>query len=200
MPASSCIRMAASTCWSSSRLKRDASSSPASCCLRSSTSAAGRRRLPTTSARTPLSLIPFSVVAMDAIDRAVMMSRLHYLGTAARTAEPMWKLAVLTCMDARLDVHAMLGLRPGDAHVIRNAGGRATADAIRALAISQAVLAERIARATGQAFNEDFGTFTDPIQAVKEDVGRLRLSPHLAHRERIRGFMYELATSKLSEV
>jgi len=160
---------------------------------------------------------------MDAIDRAVMMSRLHYLGTAARTAEPMWKLAVLTCMDARLDVHAMLGLRPGDAHVIRNAGGRATADPIRALAISQAVLgtqevmvihhtecavgrfsqhelAERIARATGQAFNEDFGTFTDPIQAVKEDVGHLRLSPHLAHREKIRGFMYELATSKLSEV
>jgi carbonic anhydrase len=162
-------------------------------------------------------------VAVDAIDRAAMNSRLHYLGMAARTAEPMWKLAVLTCMDARLDVHAMLGLRPGDAHVIRNAGGRATSDAIRALAISQAVLgtrevmvihhtecavgrfsqhelAERIARATGQAINEDFGTFTDPIEALKADVGRLRLSPHLAHREKIRGFMYELATSKLSEV
>ena len=152
-----------------------------------------------------------------------MNSRLHYLGMAARTAEPMWKLAVLTCMDARLDVHAMLGLRPGDAHVIRNAGGRATADSIRALSISQAALgtrevmvihhtdcavgrfsqhelAERIAQATGQPFNEDFGTFTDPIEAVKEDVGRLRLSPHLAHREKIRGFMYELATSRLSEV
>src|SRR5256885_509133 len=182
--------MAASTCWSSSCLKCDASSSPASCCLRSSTSAAGRRRLPTTSART-LSPITFSVVGVDAIDRAAMNSRLHYLGMAARTAEPMWKLAVLTCMDARLDVHAMLGLRPGDAHVIRNAGGRATADSIRALSIAQA---------TGQPFNEDFGTFTDPIEAVKEDVGRLRLSPHLAHREKIRGFMYELATSKLSEV
>ncbi len=163
------------------------------------------------------------MVAVDAIDRAAMNSRLHYLGMAARTAEPMWKLAVLTCMDARRDVHAMLGLRPGDAHVIRNAGGRATADAIRALAISQAVLGtrevmvihhtdcavgrfsqhelvERIERATGQALNEDFGTFTDPIGAVKEDFGRLRLSPHLAHREKIRGFMYELATSKLSEV
>lgn len=160
---------------------------------------------------------------MDAIDRAVMNSRLHYLGTASRTVEPMWKLAVLTCMDARLDAHAMLGLRPGDAHVIRNAGGRASADAIRALAISQAVLgtrevmvvhhtecavgrftqqelAERIARATGHAFDEDLGTFADPMAAVKEDVGRLRLSPHLAHRDKIRGFMYDLATGKLSEV
>src|SRR5207244_9094066 len=134
--------MAASTCWSSSCLKCDASSSPASCCLRSSTSAAGRRRLPTTSVRT-LSPITLSVVAVDAIDRAAMNSRLHYLGMAARTAEPMWKLAVLTCMDARLDVHAILGLRPGDTHVIRNAGGRATGDAIRALSISQAALGTR---------------------------------------------------------
>lgn len=160
---------------------------------------------------------------MDAIDRALMNSRLHYLGTAARTIEPMWKLAVLTCMDARLDVHAMLGLRPGDAHVVRNAGGRANPDAIRAIAMSQAVmgtrevmvvhhtecavgrftqqeLASRIAQATGHAYNEDFGCFADPIEAVKEDVGRLRLSPHLAHKDKIRGFMFDLATSKLTEV
>src|SRR6266851_195338 len=128
---------------------------------------------------------------MDAIDRAFMNSRLHYLGMAARTAEPMWKLAVLTCMDARIDVQAVLGTR--EVMVIHHtecAVGR----------FSQHELAERIALATGQAFNEDFGTFTDPIEAVKEDVGRFCLSPHVAHREKIRGFMYELATSKLSEV
>jgi len=160
---------------------------------------------------------------MDAIDQVAMNSRLHYLGTAGRSVQPLLKLAVLTCMDARLDPAAMLGLRPGDAHVIRNAGGRASADAIRALAVSQAVmgtrevmvihhtecaagrftqseLAARIAQATGRAFSEDLDTFSDPIEAVKEDVGRLRVSPHLPHRDKIRGFMFDVATSKLSEV
>jgi carbonic anhydrase len=80
---------------------------------------------------------------MDAIDQAVMDSRLHFLGMAARTREPVMKLAVLTCMDARIDVNALLGLRPGDAHVVRNAGGRATADARRSIALSQAVLGTR---------------------------------------------------------
>src|ERR1700680_3925536 len=72
-----------------------------------------------------------------------MNTRLHYLGSAARIIEPVQHLAILTCMDARVDVSALLGLRPGDAHVIRNAGGRASADALRALAISQAVLHTR---------------------------------------------------------
>ena len=160
---------------------------------------------------------------MDAIDRVAMNSRLHYLGSAGRTPEPQLKLAILTCMDARLDPAAMLGLRPGDAHVIRNAGGRATPEAIRSLALSQAVmgtrevmvvhhtecaagrftqqeLAARIAVATGHAFSEDLGTFSDPIESIKEDVGRLRLSPHLAHRDKIRGFLFDLATSKLTEI
>src|SRR6202035_3513095 len=77
--------------------------------------------------------------AVDAIDRVVMNARLHYLGSAARIVEPVQHLAVLTCMDARVDPAALLGLRPGDAHIIRNAGGRASADALHALAISQAV-------------------------------------------------------------
>ena len=152
-----------------------------------------------------------------------MNTRLHYLGSAARTIEPRLKLAVLTCMDARVDVYGLLGLRPGDAHVIRNAGGRATEDAIKAVALSQAVLrtrevmvihhtecavgrfsqsdiANRIAQATGRPFTEDLGTFTDPAAAVVEDVGRLRESAHLVHRDKIRGFMYDLASSKLIEV
>lgn len=152
-----------------------------------------------------------------------MNSRLHHLGMAARYAEPVLKLAVLTCMDARIDAAALLGLRLGDAHVIRNAGGRATTDALHALAISQAVLgtrevmvmhhtdcamrrftqsemASRIAAATNRGFAEELGVFVDDEQALREDVGRLRLSPALAHRDRIRGFLYNLANGALTEV
>ena len=71
---------------------------------------------------------------MDAIDRLLMNARLHYLGSAARITEPVQKLAVLTCMDARIDVSGLLGLRPGYTRVIRNAGGRATDDLRRSLA------------------------------------------------------------------
>ena len=160
---------------------------------------------------------------MDAIDRVVMNTRLHYLGTAARISEPVQKLAVLTCMDARIDVNALLGLRPGDAHIIRNAGGRATDDARRALAVSQALggtreimvlhhtecllgrfkqaeLAQRIAAATGHRFDEDLGSFENPIRAIVEDVGRLRLYMHLAHRDKIRGFMYDLDANTVTEI
>ena len=161
--------------------------------------------------------------AVDAIDSVVMNSKLHYLGMADRTAEPVLKLAVLTCMDARVDVSALLGLRLGDAHVIRNAGGRATDDALRSLAISQAVLgtreimvihhtdcalgrltqaqiAERIKGATGEVVREDLGSFSDPIQSIVQDVERLRNASRLAHRDKIRGFMYDLLESTLQEV
>jgi carbonic anhydrase len=152
-----------------------------------------------------------------------MNTRLHYLGSAARIVEPVQKLAVLTCMDARIDVSALLGLRPGDAHVIRNAGGRVTDEARHALAVSQAVggtreimvihhtecilgrfkqkeLADKIAAATGHHFDEDLGVFDDPIAAVAQDVGRLRIDLHLAHRDKIRGFIYDLANNTLTEV
>ena len=160
---------------------------------------------------------------MDAIDRLAMNSRLHFLGSAAGIAEPVQKLVVLTCMDARVDVTALLGLRPGDAHVIRNAGGRATRSVESAIALSQAMLAtrevmvihhtecvlgrftqaefaERIAAATGHEFSDEIGCFTDPIAALVEDVERLKASAHLAHRDKIRGFMYDLAANTLTEV
>lgn len=142
---------------------------------------------------------------------------------AARTTEPALKLAVLTCMDARVDVSGLLGLRPGDAHVIRNAGGRVTDDALRSLVISQAVLgtrevmvihhtdcalgrmtqaqiAERITAVTGQFVTDDLGTFTDPIESIVHDVERLRKAPRLAHRDKIRGFMYDLVANTLNEI
>lgn len=162
-------------------------------------------------------------LAVDAIDRVLMNTRLHYLGSAARILEPVQHLAILTCMDARIDVSALLGLRPGDAHIIRNAGGRATSDALKALAVSQAVmktrevmvihhtecalgrfsqaqLAEQIGAATGHRFAEELGCFTDPIAAIAEDVERLRASPHLPHRDKIRGFIYDLAANSVAEV
>ncbi len=164
-----------------------------------------------------------SPISVDAIDQVVMNSRLHYLGMAARVIEPVMKLAVLTCMDARIDVAALLGLKAGDAHVIRNAGGRASIDALHSLAISQAVLgtrevmvlhhtecalgrftesdlANRITAATGHLFTEGLGCFTDPIAAVVEDVERLRTYTGLVHRDKVRGFMYDLAANALTEI
>lgn len=160
---------------------------------------------------------------MDAIDEVLMNSRLHYLGSAARIIEPMRHLAILTCMDARVDVSALLGLRPGDAHVIRNAGGRASTDALRALAISQAVmhtrevmlihhtdcalgrfsqaqLNEHISAASGHHFAEELGCFSDPMAAIAEDLDRLSECPYLAARDKIRGFMYDLSSNLLTEV
>jgi carbonic anhydrase len=160
---------------------------------------------------------------VDAIDRVLMNTRLHYLGTAARIIEPVQHLAILTCMDARVDVNALLGLRPGDAHVIRNAGGRASSDAVRALAISQAVmrtrevmvihhtdcalgrfsqaqLSEQITAASGHGFAEELGCFTDPIQAIAEDVERLRVCPYLPARDKVRGFIYDLTSNVVTEV
>jgi carbonic anhydrase len=152
-----------------------------------------------------------------------MNTRLHYLGTAARMIEPVQHLAILTCMDARVDVNALLGLRPGDAHVIRNAGGRASSDALRALAMSQAVmhtrevmvihhtdcalgrfsqaqLNEQITAASGHGFTEELGCFADPIQAIAEDIERLRACPYLAARDKVRGFMYDLTSNVVTEV
>jgi carbonic anhydrase len=159
---------------------------------------------------------------MDAVDRVFMNARLHYLGSAARIVDPVQHLAVLTCMDARVDINALLGLRPGDAHVIRNAGGRASAETLRALAISQAVmhtrevmvihhtecalgrfsqaqLEEVISAASGRPFAEDLDCFTDPIQAIAEDLERIRAYPHLPYRDKIRGFMYDLSNNLLAE-
>jgi carbonic anhydrase len=160
---------------------------------------------------------------VDAIDRVLMNSRLHYLGSAARIVEPVQHLAVLTCMDARVDISAVLGLRPGDAHVIRNAGGRASAEALRALAISQAVmhtrevmvihhtecalgrfsqaqLEEMISAASGRRFTDDLDCFDDPNAAIAEDMARLRAYPYLPFRDKIRGFIYDLSANALTEV
>jgi carbonic anhydrase len=152
-----------------------------------------------------------------------MNSPLHYLGSAARIVEPVQHLAVLTCMDARVDINAVLGLRPGDAHVIRNAGGRASIEALKALAVSQAVmhtreimvihhtecalgrfsqaqLEEMISTANGRSFTDDLDCFDDPTAAIVEDLARLRAYPYLPSRDKIRGFIYDLSSNAMTEV
>ena len=137
-------------------------------------------------------------------------------------ARPVQKVAVVTCMDARLDVHAALGLELGDCHVIRNAGGVVTDDTMRSLTVSQRALGTRsiaLIHHTGcglLSLTEDFRvdlerevgirpswaleSFTDLDQDVRQSMARVRTSPFLPHREDIRGFVFDVRTGLLREV
>jgi carbonic anhydrase len=141
---------------------------------------------------------------------------------AERPAQPAKKVAVIACMDARLDPAKVLGLQEGDAHVIRNAGGVVTDDAIRSLAISQRQLGTEevvVIQHTGcgmltftddefkRAVQDDTGvrphwpveTFSDLGKSVRESVTRIQASPFLPHRGAVRGFVYDVETGALRE-
>ena len=132
-------------------------------------------------------------------------------------------VAVLACMDARLDVHNLLGLEEGDAHVIRNAGGVVTDDEIRSLAISQRLLGTRevilihhtdcgmltftddefaagIAQETGVEPAWEARSFTDLDEDVRDNVERIQLDPTIPHTDAVRGFVFDVATGRLREV
>jgi carbonic anhydrase len=136
---------------------------------------------------------------------------------------PARALAIVTCMDSRLNVFAALGLRDGDAHVLRNAGGVITDDAIRSLAISQRLLGTReimlvhhtdcgmqkltddgfraeLQAATGVAPAFAIESFTDLDADVRQSILRVRRSPFLLHTDRVRGFVYDVDTHRLREV
>ncbi len=136
---------------------------------------------------------------------------------------PARKTAVLACMDARLDPAKVLGLEEGDAHVIRNAGGVATADAIRSLAISQRLLGTReivlihhtdcgmltfsddefrqgIEAETGQRPEWAAEAFPDVDQDVRQSIHRIKSSPYIPHRDQVRGFVYHVESGQLREV
>ncbi len=138
-------------------------------------------------------------------------------------APPRLALAIVACMDARLDVFAMLGLEEGDAHVIRNAGGVVTEDVIRSLAISQRLLGTReivLIHHTGcgmLTFRDDevkarieaevgirppfaLEAFPDLEQDLRQSAARLKASPFIPHKDQIRGFIYEVETGRLREV
>jgi len=137
---------------------------------------------------------------------------------------PARKVAVLTCMDARLHPERFLGLEEGDAHVVRNAGGRASDDAIRSLVISYKLLGTReflvihhedcgMMTHTNEQMREmlrrdlnadasgiDFLPFTDLEESVREDVQTIRSSPLVADDIAVRGFVYDVKSGRLREV
>lgn len=118
-------------------------------------------------------------------------------GEAEDAAVPRRRLAVLCCMDARLRPEALLGLAPGDAHVVRNAGARLTPDAIRSLATSQRVLGTRGIVVLGHTDCRSLTHPGDPGAAVAAVVAALRTSPALAHRAGVEGLVADLATGLL---
>jgi carbonic anhydrase len=145
------------------------------------------------------------------------------LDKQARRSRPARKLAVLACMDARLDPAKILDLQDGDAHVIRNAGGVVSDDALRSLAISQNLLgteeivlihhtdcgmltftdeefADKLERETGERPDWRAHAFPDLDQSVRDSIERIRRSPFVPHTDKVRGFVYEVETGQLREV
>ncbi|WP_223837899.1 beta-class carbonic anhydrase [Streptomyces venezuelae] len=137
-------------------------------------------------------------------------------------ARPVLGVAVVACMDARLDLHAALGLELGDCHTIRNAGGVVTDDTIRSLTISQRALGTRsviLIHHTGcglERLTEDFRheledevgqrpawaveAFRDVDQDVRQSMQRVRTNPFLLHKDDVRGFVFDVHTGLLREI
>ena len=133
------------------------------------------------------------------------------------------KVAVVACMDARLNPYGLLGLQEGDAHVIRNAGGVITDDEIRSLSISQRLLGTEeimLIHHTDcgmltftdddfkQSIQDEIGvkpewaaeSFTDLDEDVRQSIARIEASPFIPRKDSIRGFIYDVATGRLREV
>ncbi|QYA93660.1 carbonic anhydrase [Streptomyces anulatus] len=137
-------------------------------------------------------------------------------------ARPVLQVAVVACMDARLDLHAALGLELGDCHTIRNAGGVVTEDVIRSLTISQRALGTRsvvlihhtncglesltedfrqdLEREVGQRPAWAVEAYTDADQDVRQSMQRVRTSPFLLHTDDVRGFVFDVTTGLLREI
>jgi carbonic anhydrase len=136
---------------------------------------------------------------------------------------PAQRIAIVACMDARLDPARVLGIELGDAHVIRNAGGVVTDDVIRSLAVSQHHLgteeimllhhtrcgmqtftdeefADTLERGTGERPAWSARTFEDLEEDVRDSIRRIRESPFIPRRDSVRGFVYEVETGRVREV
>ncbi len=137
--------------------------------------------------------------------------------------KPRRKLAIVACMDSRMDIFEMLGLEHGEAHIIRNAGGVVTDDVIRSLVLSQRRLETReiiLIHHTNcglEGVNVDefkhelevecgvrpwwaLEAFRDPYDDVRQSINRLRLSPFVQHKDHISGFVYDVASGRLDPV
>jgi carbonic anhydrase len=143
--------------------------------------------------------------------------------TGGLSPRPVKQVAIVACMDARLDIFSLFGLEIGDAHIIRNAGGTVTDDVLRSLAISQRLLgthevilvhhtdcgmlvldedklAAQIEEETGERPPFRFLAFSDLEADVRASIGRVNGCLALAEREAVRGFVYDVETGVLSEV
>ncbi|WP_137992018.1 beta-class carbonic anhydrase [Streptomyces vilmorinianum] len=162
---------------------------------------------------------------MSAIDDVLEMNAAFAAAYTDRhpPRPPKRRLAVIACMDSRLDIYKMLGLDEGDAHVIRNAGGVVTEDTIRSLVISQRIggtrevmlvhntecgmltfqddeLKRQVESETGVEVPFAFHAFSDLEEQVRRSMARVRESPLLVHKDAVRGFVYDVHTGRLREV
>jgi carbonic anhydrase len=139
------------------------------------------------------------------------------------SSKPAKALAVVMCMDARLRAYSMLGIKEGDAHVIRNAGGVVTDDVVRSLVVSQRLLGTRhialvhhtdcgmmtftddemkadIQAETGLRPSFSLESFSDPDENVRQSILRIQTNPFILHKDSICGFVFEVETGKLRPV
>ena len=162
---------------------------------------------------------------MGVIDELVKNSEAYAAGfdKGDLPLPPAKRVAIVACMDARLNPHALLGLAEGDAHVIRNAGGVVTDDEIRSLAISQRLLGTKeimlihhtdcgmltfgdddfrrqVQDDTGIKPEWPAETFTDLEEDVRQSIARIKASPFVPNKDNIRGFVFEVETGNLREV
>jgi carbonic anhydrase len=162
---------------------------------------------------------------MGTIDELLTKNEAFAAGLSERHLDvrPSLRLAIVTCMDSRLDVFAALGLGDGEAHVLRNAGGVITDDVIRSLAISQRLLDTRevmlihhtdcgmekisddgfraeLQQETGIAPAFAIESFADVDADVRQSILRVRRSAFLPQRDSVRGFVYDVDTHRLREV
>jgi carbonic anhydrase len=160
--------------------------------------------------------------ADDAVQAAREWRASHFPHEAHLDVTPRKHLAVVACMDSRIDVFGLLGLDVGDAHVLRNAGGVITDDMIRSLAISQRRLGTReivlvhhtdcgLMKLSEDGFKQELESdtgvkpswavesFTDPAASVRQSMQRIRISPFVPHRGEVRGFVYDVDTGDLRE-
>jgi carbonic anhydrase len=162
---------------------------------------------------------------MTVIDDLLANNRTYAENSPANhlDVKPSRQLAIVTCMDSRIDVFAALGLGDGEAHILRNAGGVITDDVIRSLAISQRKLGTRevmlihhtdcgmqkltddsfraeLQEATGMAPAFAIESFSDADADVRQSILRVRRSEFVPHRDVVRGFVYDVDTHRLREV
>lgn len=161
---------------------------------------------------------------MSATDNLVTANESYVAAfRGARPRSPKLCMAIVECMDTRLDTFGALGLDIGDAHIIRNAGGLVTIDVLRSLAISQHDLGTRevvvlhhtdcgmtgfddvafrarLERESGERPTWDVPGFTDVERQLAESITRIRTCEWLPHRDDVRGFVYDVSTARITEV